>query len=291
MWLPAVTIAQAGEVPCVEVSALHTGGMIQREYAAMEGGRWGEKVDMTMSAIAFREPGSSGLWLFDAGLAAQVEEQREAAPWWFRLALRDVRPGRPAIEQLGPAAQNVSGIVLSHAHWDHLSGVVDFPHVPVYAPERELTWAREQKAGRHGILPALVDSAAARFRAMAAEPRADIDPFGEAGDFFGNGSVLFIPVHGHTPGSLLMLASACDGRRFLFIGDEAWIRRAVQEARKRPWFVRWVADVEAEVIPRELTLVRQLASRLEAVVIPAHDRRAHDAVPEYPSFAGAPRSD
>ncbi|WP_430336319.1 MBL fold metallo-hydrolase [Rhodococcus sp. ACT016] len=43
-------------------------------------------------------------------------------------------------DQLGAASYDfggLPGILLTHAHWDHVSGLPDFPDVPVLASARE----------------------------------------------------------------------------------------------------------------------------------------------------------
>ena len=41
-------------------------------------------------------------------------------------------------------------------------------------------------------------------------------------DLFGDGSLVLVPMQGHTPGSVGLFLTLDDGRRFFFTGDTSW---------------------------------------------------------------------
>lgn len=132
--------------------------------------------------------------------------------------------------------------------------------------------------------PMTIAAVGSAFLPLAMEPLGDVAPFAKGRDFLSDGSLLLIPVAGHTPGSLMLLAKGCDSRKWLFIGDEAWLGSAVRAARGKPWFVRWMADVEHGLLIEEIKRIAEMARRLDARVVPAHDLSAYEGLPEYPEF-------
>lgn len=269
---------------CVHLSALHTGGMTQREAAAVSCGNFFKKAAMAMAAVAIQRDGSDDLWLIDSGLGAGFDKQMEEAPWWLRLSSGGMQTSIPARDQLGDATARLKGILLTHIHYDHTSGLPDFPGVTVHAPARELEWAKGLKPGEHGVLPGLVKAVEMTFRPVLLNELSGVHPFGSGLDFFGDGSLILIAASGHTPGSLIMLARGCDDRKWLFVGDEAWLMANVDKRKGRPWFVRWAADVDADLIDEELRMIAELAERTGAKIVPAHDRSAYEGIPNYPEF-------
>ena len=90
-----------------------------------------------MTAVLVRHP--RGDLLIDTGLGREIESQLQLMPLVFR-AVSKLERGRSASEQLDAAGydrKRLRGILLTHAHWDHVSGVQDFADVPVLVTAEE----------------------------------------------------------------------------------------------------------------------------------------------------------
>ena len=73
--------------------------------------------------------------------------------WFARFDVRDfVRPDE-ALSQMGVAPSDVTDVVISHAHWDHMGGLELFPSATAWIQEAEFTYytgAAWQPGGRSG---------------------------------------------------------------------------------------------------------------------------------------------
>ena len=103
----------------------------------------GEKVDIAMVVWLIR--GEGRVVLFDTGF------HREK--WMKQFQVADyVRPDE-AVRAAGVAPEDVTDVVISHAHWDHMGGIDLFPRATVWIQKEEFayyTGAAWQAGGRHG---------------------------------------------------------------------------------------------------------------------------------------------
>ncbi|WP_134546462.1 MBL fold metallo-hydrolase, partial [Pseudomonas aeruginosa] len=128
---------QAAEM---RVALLRTSGVETLDALTVDGGSWVRRVPLSHTAVLIEHHAAT--LLFDTGLGRDIDAQfRADMPWWAAplFAYQKVVPAR---DQLDAAGIRVDRILLSHAHWDHASGLVDFPEVPVWAPYEEIAFSR-----------------------------------------------------------------------------------------------------------------------------------------------------
>lgn len=118
----------------VRLTLVKTADAPVREAMLVAGGDWSKILTLNHVAVLVDHPQHPHKRLmFDAGLSAGVETERHAnINWllrqWPLLSYHNLRPAR---QQL-PAALRPQIIALSHIHWDHASGVNDFPEAEVW---------------------------------------------------------------------------------------------------------------------------------------------------------------
>lgn len=163
-----------------------------------------------------------------------------------------------------------------------MSGLADLREAPVWITSKELAHARSDDDG--GTLYRQIESdGPLRLRDLTFSDGA-YGPFAESHDFFGDGSVVVVPIPGHTPGSVGVFVSPASGKRLLIIGDTAWTREGVDWPAEKPWLARRMVDHDAAAVRGQLILLHQLQSRNpDLVIIPAHDARVHDVIATFPS--------
>jgi glyoxylase-like metal-dependent hydrolase (beta-lactamase superfamily II) len=252
-------------------------GVIHRTAAfGYRGGAFSERRDFAMTAVLVKHP--RGDLLIDAGLGRDIATQLRLMPAAFR-ALTDLDRGQPAADQLDAAGYDrtrLRGILLTHAHWDHVSGTADFPGVPV------LVTADERRFIDHDdwVMAIARSVTGARYEAYGFEAGPYLG-FPRSHDVFGDGSVVVVPAPGHTPGSVIVFVTLPDGRRFAFVGDLAWQREGITEREERPWLMRRSADDDPAQVRDNLLRMAAVAKRFPQIaLVPAHDVRG---------FAGLPR--
>ena len=106
-----------------------------------------EKIDIAMVVWLIRGGGKA--ILFDSGF------HRER--WMKQFTIADYLRPDEAVRAAGTRPEDVTDIVISHAHWDHMGGIDLFPRATVWIQKDEFTYytgAAWQPGGRHGGIDA-----------------------------------------------------------------------------------------------------------------------------------------
>jgi glyoxylase-like metal-dependent hydrolase (beta-lactamase superfamily II) len=187
----------------------------------MSGIGWGRLRQPVLVGLLTHPVG--GQWLIDTGTHPRLWRQSA----WVRLFLWAARMNIPP----GPLpVADVRGIFLSHFHLDHGAGLLDFPGLPVATSRQGYQWAQGTAARWRGWCPSLMPADLAG-RALWLEdlPAVQQGPV-RGGDFFGDGSVLTVPLPGHAPGQHGLLCDTEQGRVF-FVADAAAHSACLREDR------------------------------------------------------------
>lgn len=100
-------------------------------------------------------------------------------------------------------------------------------------------------------------------------------------DVYGDGSIVIVPVGGHTTGSVVVFASLPTGKRYAFIGDLTWQLDGIRLRAERPLLLRMLADVDPGQVRENLLRVIAIADLMQ--IVPAHDLTAYDGIPRLPA--------
>jgi len=271
----SIALPAANPPPSLVVYALPTGAMHSQSMFAYRGGPIGEARDFTMTAYLVRHP--RGDLLIDTGLGSQVDEQFAALPLLMR-ATSTYSAGQTAAKQLiaaGIDPGSLAGILLTHAHWDHVSGLPDIPDVPVMLPQEEAQFVASDA------------EMAALARSMT---DVDLEPFEYAEvpylgyqrsyDVWGDGSVVVVAAGGHTPGSAIVFVALPDQTRYVFVGDIVWQMEGLELPAERPWLSRQLVDLDAAQVRSQISHLAALKRRFpELIMVPAHDSRPASSIP------------
>lgn len=272
---PAMTLP--APIPPAEMGlyALPTGRMYSRAALAFEGGRFNDERVFTAGGILVRHP--KGNLLFDAGFGPNVEAHRATSPWLLRATTRYDRQTTVAelMKAAGIAPSGLTAVVLTHAHWDHVSGLETLPGTPVWVTREELAFVRGDSAST--ILARQLGTGSY----VAYDfPDGPYLGFARSRDVFGDGSVVLVPAPGHTPGSIVAFVATPDGRRYALIGDMAWQREGVELPAEKPWIARQVDSDRAGTQAMLIRLHQIKAAMPDLIIVPAHDSRVWATLPK-----------
>jgi len=270
----------AVSVDGVSFSVIRGAEMKSQEGFSVRGGSLTKSLITGLAAFMVDHP--QGRLLIDSGVARRVREHLETTPLLMRT-LASLTVKQPTIDALaarGLQPSDIRGIVLTHSHWDHVSGLADLRGVPAWITPEELAHARSDDDG--GKL----------YRQLEAEgpfqlhdltfPDGAYGPFAVSHDFFEDGSIVIVPMPGHTPGSVGVFVSLPSGKRFLIIGDTSWTKEGVDWPAEKPWLARRMVDHDAAAVREQLVMLHQLQrSNPDLIVVPCHDARVHERITEF----------
>lgn len=284
---PASTSAGMAAIPVanaasgVRFSVIRTARTSARDALTWQGGSWTRSVVVNHVAVLVDHP--RGRFLLDSGLGTRTPAHFEAEmPWWLKPLMRfdGLDPARSQLDARGEPP--VSRIILTHAHWDHLAALHDFPEAEVWLPSSEQ--AHAMTAEPPGVLPAQLGPPAVRWRTYEFDGRR-WGPFEASVDLFGDGTAVLVPLTGHTPGSAGLLLTVASGRRYFFVGDAVWRHEAITQQAPKPPLASRIVDHDR---PATLATVRFLHAlqqfHPDLTIVPAHDASVHDRLGYYPAW-------
>jgi glyoxylase-like metal-dependent hydrolase (beta-lactamase superfamily II) len=274
--------AYAGPLPAANppkelaVFAVVTGVNHRDAAFGYRGGSLFERREFSMAGTLVKHP--KGDLLIDTGFGRHIDEQFRTLPLLFR-AITSYSLWRPAADQLRTAGydpKSLHAILLTHSHWDHVSGLPDFPDVPVWVTAREREFIR--KGGRLDICKLFTGI---RYEEYGFEAGPYLG-FPASHDVYGDGSIVVVPASGHTPGSVIIFVTLASGTRYAFVGDLVDQLEGIAQREERSWLLRVCgADEDAEGNRQNLLRLIALKERLpELIIVPAHDMRAFDQMPK-----------
>jgi glyoxylase-like metal-dependent hydrolase (beta-lactamase superfamily II) len=266
--------------PPAEMAILQipTGIAPRRAGTAYRGGSLWDERECVMTATLVKHP--KGDLLIDTGFGRHVKEQVRAAPslaFRVRMLVTSYEPGCSAADQLDGAGYDrarLRAIVLTHAHWDHVSGIPDFPGTPVWLPSEERRFIEEG-----GPVTSLARGlSGVRYEEYSFDGGAYLG-FPKSHDVYGDGSIVIVPAPGHTPGSVIVFLTLPSAKRFALIGDLVWQREGLTEREEKPWISRYV-DHDPLLLRESLLRMIAIAKGFpEITMVPAHDARGFAAIP------------
>jgi N-acyl homoserine lactone hydrolase len=235
----------------------------------------------TAGSILVRHP--AGDLLIDTGNSSHFDDEIRGYPFRTWLKLRflagQLKPDDSLSEMLGRVKEDPSKlrwVILSHAHLDHSGGLMDLPRLPVLLSQEELQFAADPTVQAKGF----VIAAHMQKIAEPGSPTLRFDPqpyetFDENADLYKDGSVVVVPLRGHTPGSVGVFVNLSLNRRLFYVGDAVDDERGFQERVGKSLILRDSDNDE--------TLANQIVARLselheklpELAIIPAHGRSAY----------------
>jgi len=226
-----------------------------------------------LPVLAFVLEHESGLVVFDTGLNAAFATSPQRYVGRLNDLLIPFRScaGMDLASQMragGLPPDEVSLVVLSHLHYDHTGGLRDFPRAKLLISEQEWLAARSSLHRLRGYLGKEYSGLCVtelQHRSCAPLALEDVARYGYGIDLRDDGSLILVPMSGHSPGHQALLVFL-PGGPVLLAGDTVYVREGYSEpvGQPRPW--------NADLGWRSLLGLRALAmGEPTALILPSHD--------------------
>jgi glyoxylase-like metal-dependent hydrolase (beta-lactamase superfamily II) len=225
----------------------------------------------------------NGLVLFDSGQDRRSVTDPDYFPkgivgyLYGRLARFTIGEHDTLTDQLaaiGYVAADVTTVVLSHLHQDHIGGIAELPNATIVVSAAEWRELDSPFAELNGVLKSHIQLPGIEWMPVEPVPVADesIAPFTAAFDLRGDGSLMLLPTPGHTPGSMSLLVRDDGMPTLLLVGDLTYDARLLAGQH-----VPGVGNHKG--LLASTRAVNELAERYpDLVVLAAHDPAAAGAL-------------
>ncbi len=225
----------------VKIQFVECGYCTQLERNALSDGNF-KSIKFPMMVGIIEHP-TKGIILYDTGYSRRFFSETSKFPLKIYAHLtpvhfRDEDHIHNHLKKMGKSVKDVSHIVVSHFHADHIGALLDFPEAKYIYMEKAfspLNGLKGFKALRHGFLPGLIPSDFSA-RSILVEQLALMEiphpaiktAFGEGYDLLGDGSLMGIELPGHAEGQLGVFLST-EAQDYFLVSDGCWRVRTYKE--------------------------------------------------------------
>jgi N-acyl homoserine lactone hydrolase len=165
-----------------------------------------------------------GRVLFDTGMHPDAGPDPEgrlgALSGFFAVELAPDENVAARLAALDVDAQRIDRVILSHLHFDHAGGAALLPNARLVVQKKE--W----EAGGDDDIRARCSFDARDYRLGH-----DLELVDGEHDVFGDGRVVCLPTHGHTPGHQSLRLRLDDGREVVVCADACYLERNLDEMK------------------------------------------------------------
>ncbi len=263
-------------LPAIDITFLRCASVSVPELVAVRGAFSLAPRLISHSAVMIRHPKAT--FLYDTGISSDIYLYLQHQSFLFKNVL-----GKFAFEQsIASHLQNLSMkprdldfVLLSHLHWDHVSGIPDLPGVPLRVNRVEYD------AAQYGLL----DIHKGLVRSLLCDNPIELfdcegpayGSFNSSHDLFGDGSVLLVPLPGHTAGNTGMLIRRSNGSPLFMLGDAAWVdENYLRPATMHPFIWNGVTSDDATACQTLINLHHFSRRHPEIPLIAMHDAQAQE---------------
>ncbi len=264
----------------VRVRFLTVGSCRERVWLA-DGSRTFARCTFPALVVCLLHP-QAGVVLFDTGYGRALRESRSAAARAYRRVLPfTLPPEQELVAQLAGLdiePRDLAAVFLSHFHPDHIGGLRELPGVPIVCSGDGL--ARLRALGgtsrlRHAFLPELLpEDFGTRARSIEDTPRVALgpqwQPFEEAYDLLGDGSLRAVALPGHALGQYGLICRLANSRELFLVADAAWLRSNYADLALPAWPARRLLGDSRALIATLRNLHALARRRPDLLLVPSH---------------------
>lgn len=267
----------------LSLSIIETGYAKTLESFVFRGGNLFKLRKLSHVSILIQHP--NGTFVFDTGLGSEIEGQFHDSFSFvdrqlFKFTKLESLKETLVKNEFNP--DSIDFILPTHLHFDHASGIEDFPKATVWTTKEEYDHAFSEEATPPAFIKEQYDADFIKWKFMDFDTTA-YEIFQESYDVFNDGTVILVKLPGHTKGSIGMFVNLKSGKQYFFTGDLTWAKEAFINPAEKHSIPRGKVDGDREKVKESIVLVHHLIKkRPELNIIPAHDYNAQKSIAHFP---------
>jgi len=243
---------------------------------------------VTASGILVRH--EAGDILIDAGASTNYDEEIEpysgADRAFYETIPALMKPKEPlsaVLTKMNVKPDGIRSFIPTHVHIDHVGGMMDMPDLPVLVSDADAALVREATTKViFEVVPAHAKRLTPLLKPLVFQAKPH-EGFATSADLLGDGSIVIVPLPGHTPGSVGVFVKLANGKRIFHVGDTIGTREQLETGEGKSWPMDRTDSDPAATLERVREL-QALKRRLPDLhILPAHDRAAWTAVFQGPA--------
>jgi len=266
------------------LSIIETGYAKTSEAFVFRGGNLFKTRKLSHVSILIQHP--KGTFVFDTGLGSEINGQfhdhfscidRQLFKFTKLLSLKETL----IKNRFSP--DSIDFIIPTHLHFDHASGIEDFPNATVRTTKEEYDYAFSKEASTPAFIKEQYDADFINCKFMDFSTT-DYEIFKESYDIFNDGTVILVKLPGHTKGSIGMFVNLKSDTRYFFTGDLTWAAEAFSIPAEKHAIPRNKVDVNREKVKETIVMIHHLIQNKNRIIlIPAHDYNAQKNTAHFPN--------
>ncbi len=265
------------------LSIIETGFAKTPEAFIFRGGSLFKTRKLSHVSILIQHP--KGTFVFDTGLGSEIEGQFHdnfsfVDRQMFKFTKLESLKETLVKNKFSP--DSIDFIIATHLHFDHASGIEDFPKATVWTTREEYDHAISEEANPPAFIKEQYDAYFIKWKFMDFDTTA-YEVFKESYDVFNDGTVVLVKLPGHTKGSLGMFVNLKSGKRYFFTGDLTWAAEAIITPSEKHAIPRGKVDGNREKVKETIVMVHHLKKKKpQIIIVPAHDFNAQKEIAHFP---------
>lgn len=266
------------------LSIIETGYAITPEAFVFRGGNMFKTRKLSHVSILIQHP--KGTFVFDTGLGNEIKGQFHDHFSFLDRQLFKFTKLQSLKETLMYnkfSADAIDFIIPTHLHFDHASGIEDFPKATVWTTKEEYDHAFSEEATPPAFIKEQYDAHFIKWKFMKFSTT-EYEIFKESYDVFKDGTVVLVKLPRHTKGSIGMFVNLKSGKHYFFTGDLTWATEAFSIPSEKHVIPRNKVDGDREKVKEMIVMVHHLKKKKNNIIIvPAHDYNAQKNIAHFPN--------
>lgn len=179
-------------------------------------GKLGETLLIGCFAWLLKNDETEELLLIDAGINNIDAVNMTKKGKDFRVRGKNGKTVKEHLVAQNINIKNIKNIVITHAHYDHISGIVDFPEADIYLSRSEYEFAVNNESKVFDDIRTVLQSKKKQGKIIFIEDFYDI-----------SSNIKLIAVGGHTNGSIIIEVQDAT-QKFVFTGDAVFLKENLE---------------------------------------------------------------